>query len=207
MCMGLIQFSHAQHDQKAKEILDKVSINTKSYSTIKVEYSLTHENVQDNKKETSMGTLELKGNKYKLLFLGNTIFCDSKTVWTYLKESNEVNISSIGEDDDDMFNPATMLTIYEKGFKYKFIQERFEKGIALYVIDLIPEDINNVSYSRVRLSINKDKSEIFMIQYFGKDENRFTIEVKKLEKNIPMNDAMFVFDKAKYPNVEVVDLR
>lgn len=203
VCVGV----NAQHDEKAKEILDKVSVKTKSYSTIKIDYLLTHENIEENIKESSAGTLELKGSKYKLTFMGNTIYCDSQTIWTYLKEANEVNISTIDEDDEEIFNPATMLTIYESGFKYKFIQERFERGRALYVLDLYPEDVENTSYSKVRLYIEKDKSQIFQIHYFSKDENRFILEVKDIKTNQPMAESMFVFDKAKYPGVEVIDLR
>lgn len=198
---------YAQYDQKAKEILDKVSVKTKSYSTIKIEYVLTHENIEENIKESSNGTLDLKGNMYKLLFMGNTIMCDSKTVWTYLKEANEVNISSIEEEDDEMFNPATMLSIYEEGFKYKFMQERFERGRALYIIDLYPEDVENTAYSKVRLYIDKDKYQIFQIHYFSKDENRFIIELKDFKSDVSMPDTMFQFDKKNYPGVEVVDLR
>ncbi|MBK8806902.1 MAG: outer membrane lipoprotein carrier protein LolA [Bacteroidales bacterium] len=204
--LGIMKLS-AQYDAKAKQILDNVSTKTKSYSTIKVDYLLTHENIQENIKESSQGTLELKGSKYKLGFMGNTIFCDAKTVWTFMKSANEVNISTVEVGGEDVFNPATMLTIYEKGFKYKFIQERFEAGRALYVIDLFPEKVDKTSYSKIRLNIDKDKSQIVQLQYFSKDENRFIIDVKKFEPNVALNDALFVFDKTKYPGVEVVDLR
>lgn len=204
--LGIMKLS-AQYDAKAKQILDNVSTKTKSYSTIKVDYMLTHENIQENIKESSQGTLELKGSKYKLGFMGNTIFCDAKTVWTFMKSSNEVNISTVEEGGEDVFNPATMLTIYEKGFKYKFIQERFEAGRALYVIDLFPEKVDKTSYSKIRLNIDKDKNQIIQLQYFSKDENRFIIDVKKFEPNVALSDALFVFDKTKYPGVEVVDLR
>lgn len=197
----------AQQDPKAKTILDQVSAKTKAYSTIQVEYLFTHENIQENIKETSQGKLNLKGNKYVLDFLGNTIFCDGTTVNSYIKDANEVNISSISEDSESLFNPAKMLTAYENGFKYKFEGERFEKGRALVVIDLFPEKVAESEFSKVRLTVDKDKFQIVSISYFGKDENRFVIDVVKFVPNTVMADNMFTFDKAKYPNVEIVDMR
>ena len=38
----------AQHDEQAKEILDKVSAQTKSHKTISVEYVFTHENLEED---------------------------------------------------------------------------------------------------------------------------------------------------------------
>lgn len=199
--------SFAQQDAKAKEILDKVSAKTKSYSTIKVEYSFVHENLEDDIKEVSNGKLSLKGNKYVLDFMGNTVFCDSKTIWSYIKDANEVNISAIEEDSESLFNPANMFTVYEKGFKFTFVNERFEKGHALQVIDLFPENVEESEYSKIRISVDKDKNQIFKINYFGKDANRFIIEVTKFTANETMGDETFLFNKEKFPGVEIVDMR
>lgn len=197
----------AQQDPKAKEVLDKVSAKTKAYTSMQVEYLFTHENIQDKTKETSQGKLSLKGNKYVLDFMGNTVYCDGTTVYSYIKASNEVNVSSIEGDSESLFNPAKMFTAYQKGFKYKFEGERFEKGRALVIVDLFPEKINESEYSKVRLSIDKDKSQIVTINYFGKDANRFEINVTKLVPNTPLDDNLFVFKKDKFPGVEVVDMR
>nr|HPH16062.1 outer membrane lipoprotein-sorting protein [Bacteroidales bacterium] len=100
-----------------------------------------------------------------------------------------------------------MLTIYETGFKYKFIQERFEQNRAIYIIDLFPKEVEKSEYSRVRLYINKDKSQIWKVEYFAKDKNTYTIIVNSFETNTPMNDADFKFDKAKHPGVQIIDER
>ncbi|MFQ3580063.1 MAG: outer membrane lipoprotein carrier protein LolA [Bacteroidales bacterium] len=199
--------SFAQYDKKAKEILDKVSAQTKGYSTIKADFTYTHENIAAKIKETKNGSLFLKGNKYKMDFMGNSIFCDSKTIWNYIKESNEVNISNVNEKEPGLFNPSSMFTIYEKGFKYKLIRERFEKGIALYDIELYPENVKESEYSKIRLLIDKDKNQIHKVEYVAKDENRFIIEITSFKSNIPMEDTMFTFKKENFPNVEIIDMR
>jgi outer membrane lipoprotein-sorting protein len=192
---------------KAKTILDEVSAKTKSYGTIKINYTLIHE-TKDNvgKGDKANGTLMLKGNKYQLSLLGNVIYCDGTTIWTHMIDEKEVMVANASQKEE-VFNPAKMLTIYETGFKYKFIQERFEQNRAIYVIDLFPKDIDKSEYSRVRLYINKDKSQIWKIEYFAKDKNTYTIIVNTFETNTAMNDADFKFDKTKFPGVQVIDER
>jgi outer membrane lipoprotein-sorting protein len=203
----LFNCAWAQQDAKAKTILDKVSAKTKSYATIKIGFTFEHKTKDATQKsDKTAGTLLLKGSKYQLSIMGNTIYNDGKTMWTHMIEEKEVSIANVA-DQGEAFNPAKMLTIYEKGFKYKFVQERFESNRAVYVIDLFPEDVKNSEFSSVRLYILKDKSQIWKLEYFAKDKNIYVITVNTFEPNVTLSDATFVFDKAKFPGVAVIDER
>lgn len=195
-----------QNTKNAKEILDKVSQKTKSYSTINLTYSLVHSS-PDGANDKTMGTMLMKGKKYKLSILDNVLYCDGTTLWTHMVEEKEVVVSKADNDDSGMLNPSTVLTMYEKGFKYKFIQDRFEGSRAIYVIDLYPENVEKSEYSKVRLSIDKDKSQLWKAEYFAKDGNKYTITVNTFKVNEQIPDASFVFDKAKNPGVKVIDER
>lgn len=195
-----------QNTKNAKEILDKVSQKTKSYSTINLTYSLVHTS-PDGANDKTTGTMLMKGKKYKLSILDNVLYCDGTTLWTHMVEEKEVVVSKTDNDDSGMLNPSTVLTMYEKGFKYKFIQDRFEGSRAIYVIDLYPENVEKSEYSKVRLSIDKDKSQLWKAEYFAKDGNKYTITVNTFKVNEQIPDASFVFDKAKNPGVKVIDER
>ncbi len=195
-----------QNTKNAKEILDKVSQKTKSYSTINLTYSLVHTS-PDGANDKTTGTMLMKGKKYKLYILDNVLYCDGTTLWTHMVEEKEVVVSKADNDDSGMLNPSTVLTMYEKGFKYKFIQDRFEGSRAIYVIDLYPENVEKSEYSKVRLSIDKDKSQLWKAEYFAKDGNKYTITVNTFKVNEQIPDASFVFDKAKNPGVKVIDER
>lgn len=195
-----------QNTKNAKEILDKVSQKTKSYSTINLTYSLVHTS-PDGANDKTTGTMLMKGKKYKLSILDNVLYCDGTTLWTHMVEEKEVVVSKADNDDSGMLNPSTVLTMYEKGFKYKFIQDRFEGSRAIYIIDLYPENVEKSEYSKVRLSIDKDKSQLWKAEYFAKDGNKYTITVNTFKVNEQIPDASFVFDKAKNPGVKVIDER
>jgi outer membrane lipoprotein-sorting protein len=181
-CLFLITSSFSQTnptsdykevDPKAKTILDKVSAKNKAYKTIKAEFAIILENKKENIKDSKKGFIWIKGNKYKVDLSASTIFFDGKTQWTYMKESNEVNISDPDPKDDNTLNPAKIFTIYESGYKIRFIKEKFEKNRAIYEIELYPKDLKK-DFTKINLKIDKDKMQIFIMKLFVKMETNFT---------------------------------
>jgi outer membrane lipoprotein carrier protein len=63
-------------DAKAIALLDEVSAKTKSYKSIRAEFSYTMENKQAKINEVKTGTLSLSGNKYRLKAAGQEVICD-----------------------------------------------------------------------------------------------------------------------------------
>jgi len=200
------QDDYEQNVKKAKEILDKVSAKTKNYNTISADFTFSMENLQEDISEVNEGTILIKGDKYKISLMGVDTYYDGKSIYSYMKEAGEVNITEPDPDDEETLNPATIFTIYEKGFKYRFIGEKKEDGKDLYEIDLYPVN-RDKPYSRVRLMIDKNDMSIYSIRQMGKDGNNYTILVKSMKTNIPVDDSAFVFDTSKHPDVDVIDMR
>lgn len=193
-------------DPKAKDILDKVSQKTKAFTSIEAEFAFILENKQSNVKDSQKGKIWIKGNKYKVDMAKALTFFDGKTLHTYMKDANEVNISEPDPKDDNTMNPAKIFTIYESGYKIRYIAEKFEDTRALHEIDLYPKDLKK-DYSKITIKIDKTKNELYSMQRYGKDGNVYTIKVLSMKTNQPMEDALFIFDKTKYPKVEIIDLR
>jgi len=199
-------FSNAQDAVKAKQILDQVSSKTKSFTSISAEFSFSLENVQEKINDAHNGSIKVKGNKYKVSLMNVDSYFDGKTLYTYLKDADEVNISTPDVNDEGMLNPAKIFTMYEKGFKYNFIGEKTEAGKTLYEIDLFPEN-RDKPFSRIKLLIWKDNLQLYTLKQVGKDGNNYTIKVKKMDTNQPFTDSDFVFNTAANPNVDVIDMR
>lgn len=191
---------------KAKQILDKVAAKTKGYQTIQADFSFTLENIQAKLSDTNSGKILIKGDKYKINLMDVDTYFNGKTVWMYLKDAGEVNISEPDLMDDQTLNPATVFTIYETGFKYIYAGETTLNGKKADIIDLFPEK-RNKPYSRVKLHIYQDNLQIAKITQIGKDGNNYIIDIKKMSVNVPAEDSNFTFDVSKHPNVEVVDMR
>ena len=204
------QLSFAQKetvDEKAKGILDELSKKTKGYTSIKADFSFTLENPQEKTSETKKGTLIVKGAKYKLSISGQEISCDGKTLWTYIKDANEVQIDNAPDPnkEENAINPSNIFTVYEKGFKYKFDKEEVQNGKTIQIINLYPVKANEKPYHTVKLFIDKNAKEISSVIILNKDGNKSTYNLTKFETNLPIKDADFVFDTSKAK--DVIDLR
>lgn len=200
---------NAQQDPKAKAILEKVSNENKTYQTIKAEFTYSLVNKADGINETQKGVIQIKGNKFHLVLGGQEVFSDGKTIYTVMKESEEVQISNPpqpNEENDIVLSPNNIFTIYEKGFKYKYGGKETVDGESTDLILLYPENPQKKNFHTVKLFINA-KNQIKKIMIMGKDGSVFTYSITKFEVNPTVPDSLFVFNKSKYPNFEIIDLR
>jgi len=205
-CVCMVYAATAQQkDVKAQQILNGVSEKYKSYKSVQADFTLKVESGKTSTKDQQNGTLYVKGNKYKLQINNQEITSDNNTVWTYLKDANEVQVSSF-EADENTISPSEIFTIYEKNFLYSFAEEKNVGGKTLQFIDLTPND-KSKPYFKVRLAIDKVAKAVQSAVVFDKNGNRYTYEIKKFTPNPNIPDTFFSFDTKKYPGVEVVDLR
>jgi outer membrane lipoprotein-sorting protein len=191
----------AQNDKKATTILDEVSVKTKSFKTIKIDFTYAMDNEKEKIHDKFKGSLLSKGDKYKLTAAGQDVISDGKTVWTYLKDANEVQINSPGNDDDS-FTPTKLLSGYNKDFKSKFIEEKGNDQ----VIELYPLK-KGKTFTKVRLTIDKTKKQISKFIIYDRNGSTFSYLVDKFVSDQPLADSVFSFNKAEHPGVEVNDMR
>jgi len=192
------------NDPKAKSILDKVSLTFKNKEGIYSRFSQTIE-VPGGKNTSKEGELYLKGNKFKVQFPDQTIFCDEKSVWTYLKEDNEVQINDYEPDQSDI-TPSSMFNIYQSDFHYIQIADESISGTPCFVIDLTPKDKSR-SYFKIRLWINKSTFFARRIKVFDKNGYRYTYTINHIDTKSKLSDTLFQFNRANFPGVKVEDLR
>lgn len=191
-------------DGGATKILTELASKYSTYTSAVIDYTYKCEKnskVLDSEK----GKLYVKGDKYAYTFANQEFFCDGVTVWNLLKESNEVSIFDYDETDEGVINPIKLLTNWNKDFRAKFIREELIKDQMIQIIDLIP--LKGKVYYKIRLMINKEKTEEITIQIFDKDNAIYSYHIDKMVKNSSLPDSYFIFNTAKYPNVEVNDMR
>ncbi len=192
----------AQGDAKAKTILNKVSANLKALKSMKANFKISIKNKKGKSQGSKSGTVMMKGDKYRVKISGQEIICDAKSIWTYLKESNEVQISDF-EDNDDAFSPSKLFTnFYEKEYGYKYL---FSKENTTY-IGLIPLK-KSVQYEKIILKVSKKNNLITGGKVYDKNGNVYSYTISNYTKNPTLSDKVFVFNKSKYPKVDVIDLR
>jgi outer membrane lipoprotein-sorting protein len=196
----ILAFSQAK-DPKAAALLEEVSKKAKGYKSIKVELSYSMVNTKANINEEKTVALLVSGDKYKMAAAGQTVICDGKTIWTYIKESNEVQVNAL-ENKDDALTPSKLLTSYNANYKSKIIKS---SDPATESVELIPNTSKN--FTKAILGIDKAKKQIKSFTLYDKSGNTFTYKVKTYVTDTPVTDADFSFDAKKFPGVEVIDMR
>ena len=191
-------------DQKAATLLDEVSAKTKSYKSVKVDFLYSMENKQARINEEKKGTLFLSGDKYRLTVASQIVICDGKTIWTYIEESNEVQVNSL-DNKDDALTPSKLLSSYNTNYRSKIIKDKSQTDPNVESIELIPNTIKN--FNKALITVDKTKKQIRTFTLFDKSGNTFTYKISRYQTDLPVTTSDFTFDKTKFPGVEVIDMR
>ena len=109
-------FVFSQQDKKAKDILDKASSAFANAGGVKASFTFTLENTKAKVNETFNGTIYMQGNKFNIETPDYSAWYNGTNQWVYVKANDEVNLTNPSADETQMINPATILTIYQKGF-------------------------------------------------------------------------------------------
>lgn len=202
VCLFCLYSSRAQiKDSKAGIILEEASAKAKAAKSIRADFSYIMDNPKAKIHEEKSGKVLISGDKYTMSAAGQTVFCDGKTIWTFIKESNEVQVNDV-DDKDDALTPTRLLTSYHKNFNARSVKS---EDPALETIELTPVKTKN--FSKAILNIHKTKKQITSFRIYDKNGNIFTYKISNYTTDIPVTSADFTFDPKKHPGVEIIDMR
>ena len=198
---------HAQDDPKSRAVVDQLIAKSKSWTSFEVDFASVLVNTAGKLNVKQEGNVRVKGKLFNLALTDNTVINDGKAIWTYSKKSNEVTISDPADMDKEL-DPTKLFTIYEQGFKSQFVEEKkAADGTMEQVIKLFPLEPGKKPYHTVIMTIDKAKVQPKVVKVLYKDGNEVTYTLKKFTPNVDLYESVFVFDKSKYPGVEVNDVR
>ena len=203
---GIVAFG--QSDEKAKEILDKMSDKYQRIPSYRVNFVYAMSNKVENIQEEYSGEIWVKGKKFKLIVGDQEVINDGEIVWTYFKDVNEVNIDYYVPEDGDM-TPVTMYNEYKTGYKYLFVEDKKSGARNLSVVELQPEQGTEQfeELIKIKLEIDKANNTLSAMQIFDRSGSIYTYSMSGFNTQSAISESMFNFDTSKYPGIEVVDLR
>jgi len=202
-----ICITFSQQDPDAKSILDKVANKTKSYSTIKCEFSVNINDKKSQKSNNLKGKVYIKGEKYRYESQNNIIYFDGKYLYTYYTDENEISISDVSPDDEDILNnPVRIINLYNKDFKYRYNGITRINNRESYEIDLFPKNLKQ-PYTRIKIFIDSTNLYLNKAIIYGKDGVDIIITLDKYQFNMNLSDKFFVIQDDILKKAEVIDLR
>ena len=198
--------AQTKNDPAAKKILDAVSTKFKTYKAPQASFTYKVENSQGKALSTKKGSVIMKGVKYKVSMDGIEIFSDGKTTWNYDKSANEVTVNNVDASANAMTPQKLLTNFYDQDFYYKYNGEKKQGNKTLQEIELTPIDKSR-PFHKVYLTVDKAAKTIYSARFLEKAGGRYTYTINSMKTSVAVKDADFSFDKARYPGVEVVDLR
>jgi hypothetical protein len=192
-----------QNDPEAIKILDKFSSTALASPSVSMKFRLITVNQMENTNDTVAGSIIMSKDQYKLELPDNITWFNGSATWNYLLAEKEVTITKPDKKDDSfMSKPSAIFTLYKKGYKTKYIEDK----INSYVIDLYPEDING-DLVRIRLEIGKSGSELIGAEYKRKDGITIFLIATEYNLKIKPDPSVFIFNPQSYKGVEIIDMR
>ncbi len=194
------------NDPEAKKVLDAVSAKFKTFKTVKATFVYKVENNAGKVLSTKTGSIMMKGTKYKVIFSGQEIFCDGKTIWNYDKAANEVTVNTLDASGNGITPQKLFTNFYDSDFLYKMNGEKKEGTKTLQEIEMTPTD-KSKPFHKVFVLVDKLAKTIYSTRVLENTGSRYVYTISTMNTTTPIADNQFVFDKTKYPGVEVVDLQ
>lgn len=196
----------AQTDAKAKSILDAVTQKVNGLKTLKANFSLNLASANGKTKQSKTGTFFMKGQKYKIAIQGQEIICDGKTIWTYVKDNNEVQVTNYNPNEQTISPTKLITNFYDKEYKYKYAGAKKSGARNCDAIELTPTNTGK-QFSKVELLVDKASNTIAGGSITEKNGNHYTYTISNFTGNAAIGDDQFTFDPKTHKGVEVVDLR
>ncbi len=183
---------YAQNTTQARSVLDKTAGILNRKGGLSINFSMT-----SSKTETISGIIAIKGKKYNVRTSQAIVWFNGKTQWTYMKNTNEVNITTPSQAQQQMMNPYAFINIYRSG--YNLSMKTQGKN---YVVHMTAQ---NKSIQEIYVTINKS-TYIPSAVKIRQGSVWTSISISNfITKN--QSDNIFTFSSKDYPNAEIVDLR
>lgn len=195
----------AQGSSEAKSILDKAYAIYENSKGIKIDFAFAA--MENNTVHLQQkGVAMVKGNKFKIEAKDVETWFDGKTQWILLKEYGEVNVSEPTMDEVASISPTALLGMYKNGYTLSQPTNTKVNGKDASVIKLTPSSSRS-DFRNISVAIDKTNHTIIQVLLTLKNGVENKIDIISYNTNYNFSDADFVFNRSKYPDVDIIDLR
>ena len=180
------------YGQSATSVLDKTAAVVSNANGVQADFTMT-----GGMGDVS-GSIYVKGRKFQATTPVATMWFDGKTMWTYMKKNDEVNVTTPNEAQLQKINPYNFINLYKKG--YNITMNKSDKNFVVHLTAKKATKIQEMFVTIDKKSYHP--TQVKMLQ--GAKWTTFDIRNLKAQK---LSDAMFTFNSKDFPTAELIDLR
>lgn len=182
--------------QDANGILNRVIEAYDNSKGIEASYSMTYD------KTTDYGSIDMEGEKFRILSEDLKCWFDGKTQWAYSTMTDEVNVTEPTVDELQMSNPYIALKTFKDNSQNSVVITQD----GSYLLSLIPVEEGDIKL--IQLFIDKNKYQITKAVFSMVDNSMYTITVNNYVTGKKFSSKIFKYDSKYVPKgTQIVDLR
>ena len=194
MVLAVVSAAAQNNAAQARKVLDKTAsvIGRKGGASASFKISSA-------KIGSTSGTIAIKGNKFHARTPEAIVWFNGKTQWTYMKSTDEVNVSTPTEAQQVAMNPYKFINMYKQGYTLSLTSTA-----ATYTVKMVAQNKQR-SVQEMLITINKKTYTPTQVK-MREGQTWTTISITGFKAQ-NQADATFVFNRKDFPSAEVVDLR
>ena len=185
----------------AWELLDSVSEHENFQATFEYNYRPA----QGEWEPAQAGKMAVQGQAYRLVMDEREVVCNGETVWTYLPEVNEVQITAL-DPEQPLNTPWAVLKQYREAYQLLSLHENKVEDNLYATIDLLSRD-KACTFPKVKLVIERATQHIQCIEALDNNQTLHKFNIANFEYDVSFDTVFFNFSPDEFKNVEVIDLR
>jgi outer membrane lipoprotein carrier protein len=191
----------ARHQEReVLALLDSIS-----QRNFQATFTYSSRSPQEQPKEIFKGEITVHGNQYHLTTQQQEIINNGQTIWTYLVEANEVQITDY-DPEQTAAMPWTIFANYRQDYALGRLDTHRIKGYVCNVVELVPKDDEN-GLCKIVLTIAHTTKHIQCLEVLDSNQILHTFSVTNFTYDLKLNKSFFNFNLDNYPNIEVIDMR
>jgi outer membrane lipoprotein carrier protein len=187
-------------EEKAFKILDQISQHN-----FQATFTYHSRSPQHEQSETLEGKIAVQGHRYRLSIQDQEIINNGQTVWTYLKDANEVQITE-QDPEQNTATPWTIFANYRQSYTLNSLDTHQDNGHVYDIIKLIAKDIEQ-PLSKVTLTIEHTTKYINRVEILDSNQTLYTFSITDFEYDLKFDTTFFNFNIKEHRGIEIIDMR
>lgn len=200
---GLLMGGTALADANSEAVLAKLRAKVRSFTSYRMDFTAAVES-----EGSAKGTLTVSGQRFAAKVLGQELYYDGMTLWSYTPKQQEVTVERLDPTNPSVLsNPSKLMNINPQDYNHRSLPEVTVGGRKLRVVELTPK-AKTPDYAAVTLYIDPGTSLPVRISiYTPSSEKPVELLVDGVHSGIPVSEGTFRFDPKAHKGVEVIDFR
>lgn len=197
LLIAVVTMAYGQGNLSAPQVLEKAVATISGSKGIEANFKVF------NSGYSGSGRIKSSGNKYNVTMPDVEVWYNGKDLYTYNKNTSETTVVTPTAEELSESNPLAYVT--GAGKKYNVTYSTVKKT-GMYVLELTPKTKGG-EIKRITLTLRKSDYAPQKIVVEPTSGAPVSADITSFKTGITANASEFEYPKAKYPKVEIVDLR